>query len=146
MIASCTLETMAGRIGTQVNLDHSAFSYRGPRQVSGRVFYDYQNKNGEIFTGFAGLGYKYWQMCVLHLLDSLPTQNPAFLQPTNSPSSSFASIQFGKFGSYDSFTSHPRTPNPKREHPQPNIRLPRKTSNLVFNNPNTLRNARGVSR
>ena len=39
---------MAGRIGTQVNLDHSAFSYRGPRQVSGIVFYDYQNKNGEM--------------------------------------------------------------------------------------------------
>ena len=89
---------------------------------------------------------KYWQTRVLHLLDSLQTQNPAFLQPTNSPSSSFASIQFGKFGSYDSFTSHPRTPYPKLEHTQPTIRHPRKTSNLVFNNPNTLRDARGVSR
>ena len=40
---------MAGRIGTQVSPDHSAFSYRGPRQVSGRVFNDYQNDIGEIF-------------------------------------------------------------------------------------------------
>ena len=47
---------MAGRIGTQVSPDHSAFSYRGPRQVSGRVFHDYRNKNGEIFsTSIVGL-------------------------------------------------------------------------------------------
>ena len=89
---------------------------------------------------------KNWHTRVLHILDSLQTQNPAFLQPTNNPSSSFASIQFGKFGSYDSFTSHPRTANSELDHTQLNIRHPRKTSNLAFNNPNTLRNARGASR
>ena len=51
MIASCTLETMAGRIGTQVSPDHSAFSYRGPRQVSGRIFNDYQLIINLIFVG-----------------------------------------------------------------------------------------------
>ena len=85
-------------------------------------------------------------MRITHLLDSQPTQNPSFLQPANIPSSSFASIQFGTFGSYDSFTSHPQNHNSKLGSTQSNIRHPRKTSNLAFNNPNTLRNTRGVSR